>query len=264
MLSISTPKTLSGIKSLANTIRREKGIPHYQALDEAARRAGSENWAHALRYFPSTSPTTAYWCEFVVHWWDRDDRTAGAEHLRLPITMPLSKLVTQERLLRASYIGGFSKEGTEYLVDRSMRAPSKSTATWQAMRAARTLQFMEATGLRPSASRLRHHPEGRWELRVPGYDHGTKWFSPLNRTYLLIDEPYGARDNDLERAEWAARYGRQIVRPPWGGMHNPDGGTVAYLIAEQGIDLANVCKAVEGLEAAQTSWISSSMTFEGW
>jgi hypothetical protein len=80
----------------------------------------------------------------------------------------------------------------------------------------------------------------------------------------LVDEPYGERDSDPERAKWAAQHRRQIIRPSWGGMHNPDGGTVAYLIVEAGVDLTGVCKAVASLEAAQAKWMSSSTIFRAW
>jgi hypothetical protein len=41
------PKTVAGIKQLAKKISKTRGITHTQALDEAARQAGFENFKHA-------------------------------------------------------------------------------------------------------------------------------------------------------------------------------------------------------------------------
>lgn len=41
------PSTLDGIKRLANRVKKERGIRHMQALDEAAHAAGYQNFTHA-------------------------------------------------------------------------------------------------------------------------------------------------------------------------------------------------------------------------
>ena len=41
------PTSVVGIKRLANTLKGERNIPHHEALDEAARIAGFENFRHA-------------------------------------------------------------------------------------------------------------------------------------------------------------------------------------------------------------------------
>lgn len=41
------PSTLEGIKRLAKSIKKEKGIQHSDALNEAAKVAGYENFRHA-------------------------------------------------------------------------------------------------------------------------------------------------------------------------------------------------------------------------
>lgn len=43
------PKTLEGIKSLAKQIKKAFHIPHHDALDQASRQAGYDNYAHAHR-----------------------------------------------------------------------------------------------------------------------------------------------------------------------------------------------------------------------
>lgn len=41
------PSTLDGIKRLAKSLKRERGIQHARALDEAAQAAGFQNFRHA-------------------------------------------------------------------------------------------------------------------------------------------------------------------------------------------------------------------------
>lgn len=41
------PSTIEGIKSLAKTIKKAKGITHTAALEEASKQAGYQNYTHA-------------------------------------------------------------------------------------------------------------------------------------------------------------------------------------------------------------------------
>ena len=41
------PTTVTGIKRLAKTLKRDSAIPHHQALDDAAARAGFRDFQHA-------------------------------------------------------------------------------------------------------------------------------------------------------------------------------------------------------------------------
>ena len=50
------PTTLQGIKRLAKSIKSASGIPHHQALDEAARRASLQNFRHASRVLTAPAP----------------------------------------------------------------------------------------------------------------------------------------------------------------------------------------------------------------
>lgn len=46
------PTSQAAAKRLAKGLARELGIPHHQALDLAAKRAGFENWSHARKHLP--------------------------------------------------------------------------------------------------------------------------------------------------------------------------------------------------------------------
>jgi hypothetical protein len=41
--------TVEHIKRLTSRIKKELGIPHHEALDEASRQCGFSNWQHFLR-----------------------------------------------------------------------------------------------------------------------------------------------------------------------------------------------------------------------
>jgi hypothetical protein len=43
------PSTIGGIKRLAWRMKKEQGIQHARALDNAAQQAGFSNYIHALR-----------------------------------------------------------------------------------------------------------------------------------------------------------------------------------------------------------------------
>jgi len=51
------PSTLAGIKKLASVIGRERGIPHHDALEAAAKQAGYQNIRHARRVLAQPSPS---------------------------------------------------------------------------------------------------------------------------------------------------------------------------------------------------------------
>ncbi|WP_114947645.1 hypothetical protein [Microvirga calopogonii] len=53
------PSSIDGIKRLAKQIKAQKGLQHARALDEAARTAGFQNFAHANRVFTSNGPQAA-------------------------------------------------------------------------------------------------------------------------------------------------------------------------------------------------------------
>jgi hypothetical protein len=266
MLNVKSPTTLSGIKSYASLIGKEQGIPRHKALDLAASEAGFQNWSHAIHISekrPLNQPV--YWCQIWTVWRDWvDTKTAGWERHWMPLQRPLVELVRNERALSSPFISGYRLEGKNCLVDRSGQVLRQSTAQWYAARAARTLQFMEATGLRPSRSRRKVYPHGNRDLAIPDNDHATTWFDPQEREYVYIDEPYGDSESE-DRTRWAASYRRQVVKPQWGGMHNPGKhGTRAVLIAEADYNLQVIAKKLRPLDKKQEAWRNWSEPCRYW
>ena len=52
--------TLESIKRLAKAIKKDAGIKHFAALDQAAMRAGFANYAHAQRTLKDARPSTTH------------------------------------------------------------------------------------------------------------------------------------------------------------------------------------------------------------
>lgn len=49
---MTAPTTIAGVKRLAKRIKAELGIPHHEALNHAAQKAGYNNFADAHRRMP--------------------------------------------------------------------------------------------------------------------------------------------------------------------------------------------------------------------
>jgi len=247
------PSTLDGIRRLAKSIKSTQGLQHAKALDEAARIAGHQNYSHAFRTLggdPKGSvPPPGHRVFITVYWTDRDAKTKGRETLTIDLSIALEALLSPAHLRNARYLAGMRLEGPDHLVQQQYLASSQSAARSEACKAARTLTFMMATGLKPSGSGSRAYPGGDFQKAVPGNDHATIWFDPASKTYVYADEPYQGAVNHLatERAAWSQRHGYAIAKPSWEGMYSPDGGTELFLIAKKGYSLAPLVAALDRL-----------------
>jgi hypothetical protein len=122
------------------------------------------------------------------------------------------------------------REGPDHLAD-IYTAQSQQAAREAACEAARTIQFVEATGLIPSNAK-RSYPRGRFEHRMPGSDHDAAWFDPVAKTFLRTNEPYAAGGVTQEQEQWASRHGWAVAASTWKGMYRPDGGTSLFVLAD--------------------------------
>lgn len=248
------PSSLDGIKRLAKSIKGERGIQHIRALDAAAQSAGFQNFRHASNALSKATPPAslrfAHSIFVTVYWRDRKAGGSGRETLTVGLTVPWSELVTRDQFENHTALADFRAEGPDHLARRHL-VQSQSQARRVSCAAARALQFMDATRLRPSKSYSRAYPDGRSINAVPGQDHSSIWYDRASKRYLLADEPYdpAAKSKAAERAAWAQRHGFVVVKPAWPGMYNPDGGSRLYLIAdaEKGISLEPIAAALDKL-----------------
>jgi hypothetical protein len=245
------PSTIDGIKRYAKQIKNTQGLKHADALNAAARAGGFQNYKRAhSQLCPVVEPVVGYPIYISVSWHVRETKERGEETLALRLSMPLDQLVKPAHLKEARHFAFFRLADVDHLTCDKFAA-SQSDARNRACAAARTLTFMDVTGLRPSDSRSRVYPGGSSQNTVPGADHASKWYDPAHKAYVFVDEPYDRADEIIpeKRLAWARRHGWDIVKSKWRGMYNPDNGCVLYLAADKakGYSLSPIVAALDAL-----------------
>ncbi|NBZ89229.1 DUF5623 domain-containing protein [Stagnihabitans tardus] len=100
-------------------------------------------------------------------------------------------------------------------------APSQDYARAGLCTAARSLQFIEATGLLPDRNPRKLEPRSLSGEILPGRDHATFWVDPSNGQRFFIDEPYESRALEAERTAWADCHGWRVEKASWPGIYRP-------------------------------------------
>ncbi|WP_445219876.1 DUF5623 domain-containing protein [Bradyrhizobium sp. Pa8] len=226
------PSSIEGIKQLAKRLKKANGLKHGAALDMASRAAGCENFKHALRSLGANAkrPRAAHEIYISVPWRDRATNLTGREILRMFASKRLDALASPAQYKAARGLIAMRREGPDHIAD-TYTASSKEAAQAAACAAARTLQFIDATGLVPSMAK-RSFPRGQFQNRMPGSDHDSAWFDPAAKTYIRANEPYSRGDVTAEQLQWATRHGWTVAAAPWKGMYSPDGGSSLFLTAD--------------------------------
>jgi hypothetical protein len=187
------PSTMDGIKRLAKSIKIERGIQHTPALEVAAKSAGFQNFKHARNVLgnggnrPHARPGHPLY--LTVYWRDKESDTRGRETLKILLATLWSDLITPAQFDDHRALTDFRPEGPDHLA-APILTHSQSQARRDICAAARTLQFMDITKLRPSKSHSRAFPAGRSSNAVPGRDHYSVWYNREAKRYLFADEPY--------------------------------------------------------------------------
>ena len=251
------PSTMDGIKRLAKSFKTQRGIQHAQALDEGAKVAGFENYRHARNKLKvaaqsSAKPRFRHRVYITVYWHDKRSGERGRETLTLQLTTLWSELIQPAQFQNHRAMVHFHRDGPDHLAQHELSG-SQSRARSSVCAVARTLQFMDATKLKPSKGYSRVYPDGRSSSAVPEHDHESVWYDPETKRYLYADEPYAvdAEKAIQERNAWADRHGFTIIKASWSGMYYSNGATRLYLIshAQKGIPLDPVVAALEHLPA---------------
>jgi hypothetical protein len=232
----SAPSSIPSIKRLARAIQGVEGCKYSDALETAAQRAGHPTFHAAMIAAKASSSLPQYPVTLIEHWRDVDAKEAGVMELTLAISQPLTCLVKPHQM--EGRLGAYKIAGADRLVSQVTIHGRETTARWFVARAGRVLQFMDATGLKPSKKHRNIWPKDDTNLGMPGADHYVVWYHPELRQHVITDEPYhgSVRRNDIDRTEWCERFGYVMQPVEWPGMHNPHpgnvGGTVLYLIAK--------------------------------
>ncbi|WP_244571557.1 DUF5623 domain-containing protein [Mesorhizobium carmichaelinearum] len=226
--------SIEGIKRLAKAISKRDSISHSKALDTASQVSGFGNFQHARRslaaYSADTSPArnVVYVSTF---WRDGQTRTSGRETIRVLLAKRLDELIKPAQYRYAHKLGRFRRHASDHVIDE-YRPDSASAALARVCGAARVLQFMDITGLRPSKARV--EPREGYSGRLPGCDHGSAWYDPVAKHHVGADEPYSGsvQSKIAERDAWARKHNWSLARPEWAGMYYPEGSSELYLYAD--------------------------------
>ncbi|AQZ32755.1 hypothetical protein BHQ29_05335 [Pseudomonas sp. LPH1] len=245
MVTLATPpSTVDGIKRLAKAIKRESGITHHKALEEAARKAGFQNFLHAKRAIAKAA-AQSYAAYVTVYWSDLRSKTpsSGRYTVEVRLKRPLSELLADGPKVGGTYLRNFRLEAPDHIEMRT-DAGSPVSAMQYLDQASSTLLFMNSTGL------VRVFRKGNIEAmnglgRVPKADHMTEWEDPQSGDWLLLDEPYLSPVPGF-RKEWLHEHGLYQVAPRWPGLYYP-GMADPYLISPSQELVARVQTQVEGI-----------------
>lgn len=247
------PSTVSGIKRMAKAIGRKDEVSHSKALDLAAQECGYESYHHARRALERLSsedrPTQRSYSIYLSAYWrdqSKRPREAGLETLKVELRSPLWSILQKHQVGWTRNLEGYFIEYEDHLEMRG-DVDSQLRARELLPRAALSLQFMEATGLRPATNSVQ-----RKKMQVvedlPQHDHMSRWLAPAGQ-WVVLDEPYDhvtEEDAVERRASWLERHGLHMSRPAWGGLYVP-GESVPHLISADKELLDQVVMMVEAL-----------------
>lgn len=224
--------TIDGLKRAAKKAKRQTDMTYTQALDHVARAGGFQNFVDASRKLGDRATAPRFPVTISQYWFDRAAKARGTERLTIHLSQPLSTLVRPHHL--KGYLGGAQIQGDDRLHGYD-KGDDQDHARKLVCRLARALQFMDATGLKPSTGK-RFYPKSNWYNRPPGVDHDYGWFDPKTKSYLFTDEPYGfGRETEEARAAWCERHGFDIVRSNRPSVYGYD--TELYLVGKRGTAL---------------------------
>jgi hypothetical protein len=249
------PTTIVGIKRLANQHKKTAGISHREALDFASRKAGYQSFDHARRILGSNDNVTGDGHSLFLsyYWFDRKPYRAGRETIEIRLSRPLSEICGRDGLREGRVTAGMRLVTPDHLV-HDFLAESQDYARGELCKLARSLRFMEATGLQPCSWRRAREAMPDREDELPGKDHGTEWHDPRTGHVVLLDEPYSAAVVSPERAAWAARNGWHLQASSWPGIYSPSACALFVAAkADSDLDFASLMARIDGLAPPVTA-----------
>lgn len=242
--NIKAPSTIGGIKHLARAIKTTRNVPHVEALDLASKQGGFENYRHAHRVLSvSNHATTEHVRPAQLHLeyvslsadWGKPGSLVHRETITLRLSRPSSEFL--DARTRRVILGSFKRKGSNHFHYDTV-LDTEASARWSLCKAARFIQFVEATGLSPATSR---QTQSIKVDSLPHRDHCNYWVHRATGAVVFTDEPYlnAVKDEDQERKSWAAKNNVLIEQSPWAGMHNPlaGSGTQLYLLTASANEL---------------------------
>lgn len=254
------PTTLSGVKSLASEIRKERGVKHLTALDLAARAANCENFRHAKRVLPAAgSAADGHYVLLTAYWRGKNGKyRIGRETLRVELSKDILDICGKAQLKRVRGFGALRMVAADHFV-RDMVLDGQEQARKSLCEAQRSLRFMEQTGLQPRPRKWKSYKETIGKL--PYSDHATEWVEIKTGQLILVDEPYSIAPNSIERAEWATKHEWDVKKSTWPGMYFPHNCDL-YVASDvrNGYDLGQLLAKINAMPAplVESDWSGES------
>ncbi|WP_371349238.1 hypothetical protein [Ancylobacter sp. IITR112] len=259
------PKTVSGLKRKARRISRRENIPYHDALDWAARQSGALSYQYFLRLYSSDQSVIPLRHEIILEqdWGESQLGTTQRVALRLPLSRSVDDLPCRG-IGRLPRIRIRRRKGNRFLIEAS-NFSQEEFARSDLTRVARTIQFVDATGLVPANSRSwRRAPTPRYR----GMDHQSAWMNPETGKPIHIDEPYinppgwFAGTFDECGQPWCQTNDYEWRRPKWAGMYFPEDWCDFILMSHKtlGEPLDSVVRKLEAYHPAVLEWTADFIT----
>lgn len=257
-----TPTTIDGVKRLAKRLKKAHGLKHAVALDRAAIQAGFLDFRDACK---AGSAPAAFEVRITGHFSEDGIRKTMVTHVR--IGRGVRSFLRPQDIRCCERFHQMSIAADDHLEAYFGRS-KESYVRHRMAKSARALQFMDATGLKPSSAEIypRHtYGTGR---RLPGQDHAITWRDPETKALVMMDEPYGDVNRvHSGREAWARQNGYTIRRLDWGGTYFPEGGSVCDLVShdEKGFPVETILERMTHagpcFREDTASWVLHDGTF---
>lgn len=168
----------------------------------------------------------------------------------MPLTREMRTFLRPRHLKMCDQFHRFELVGPDHIEGR-LGWVAEDYASEAIGQVARTIRFMDATGLLPTSEEIYGIKSLSKEQRLPGQDHATTWRDPETNAIVMLDEPYGYVDNLFtDRVGWAKRHGFSVHRLNYQGTHRPGHGTVCDLVypVEQKVFVQSIIKRIEEID----------------
>lgn len=237
-------------------------MTHSQALEFTAKLAGFKNFAEAKKTLTSSRVPRRYEVYLSATHHVTSDDEMWSTAIRVRLSRPLDQLIKARHYSFHRSLRDFMRVASDHL-ELGTVCSEASTAMIELVHAARTLQFMDATGLVPATPILisptdKACPDLRMteDESLPGSDHRSRWFHQKSRRYIDLDEPYTDSVSHLHQArqDWAERNDWSVVRVNWRGIYFPERIKEVYLITHNklGYPAANILPILNGMPSPIT------------
>ncbi|WP_234053791.1 MULTISPECIES: hypothetical protein [unclassified Xanthobacter] len=253
------PRTISGLKSKAKKIARRDSLPHCAALDRAARESGAHDYQHFRRLYGGTQSILPFRHEIILE--QEWEEAQSGQPRRVALRLPLSRAVDDlpcRGIGRLPRVRIRHRKGNRFLIDAS-NSSNEEFAREDLVRVARTIQFVDATGLvLANARSWRRAPYPRYR----GLDHPSTWMNPETGRPLHVDEPYADMRGTLlgpfndSGQLWCQENQFDWLRPNWAGMYSPELCCDFILMSHkiEGEPLVPVARKLEAYHPAVLTW----------